>query len=104
MQGDDFELDVNEQRRRVLWQRTYLQALDRLMTPQDYVDGRSKETRGDLECSRRAGELATDAVKRFDDWENSQPAARRRAAEGGGGDPDSESDDPDNLYLGGAGR
>ncbi len=101
--GDDFELDVHQQRRRVLWQRTYLQALDRLMSPQDFSDGHYKETRGDLECSRRAGELATDAVKRFDDWENSQPA-QRGAAPSGGGDPDSEGDDPEGLYLGGGGR
>jgi len=99
MAGDDFELDVHAQRRRVLWQRTYLQALDRFMVQRPIAA--SLPT--DEECSRRAAALATDAVKAFDAWELEQHGGKARppageTAGGGGGDPD--EDDPDNLYLG----
>jgi hypothetical protein len=101
MAGDDFELDVHAQRRRVLWQRTFLQALHDLMVEPPVDSAGRPYIRSDGESARRAAELARDAVERFDAWENSQARpAGVPAPGGGGGVPDREDDDPDNLYLG----
>ncbi len=93
MSGDPFELDVQEQRRRVLWQRVYLQALDRLMAqpPISVAVARS--------YAIAAGDHASEAVRQLDEWERRQEAPPRPAAPDRGGADDTD-DDPDAQYLG----
>jgi hypothetical protein len=81
------ERDVHRERRRLFWQRSYLQALEHVIKFQPLdSDG----------TSRLAAGHARDAVRRIDEWE----AAQTPEAED---DPDRGSarqDDPEDSYLG----
>lgn len=81
------ERDVHRERRRLFWQRTYLQALEHVIKFQPLdSDG----------TSGLAAEHARDAVRRLDQWEAAQAP---EAAD----DPDrgpAREDDPESGYLG----
>lgn len=93
---EEWELDVHQQRRRILWQRVYLQSLEQLVAkpPASATTPRS--------LAILAGQDASEAVLQLDDWERQQQGgAAPRAASAAGGDGGGEADDdPDNQYLG----
>jgi len=82
--------DVQQERRRLFWQRVYLQALEYVVKLQPLEA---------VSTSELAADHADEAVARFDDWETSNvPAAQN--------DSDREfagQDDPADPYLGARG-
>lgn len=92
---DILERDVHAERRRIFWQRAYLEAL------RAFLQDRPRE----LElCTDKAATTAERAVKDLDEWEakqgSGQAAGEAKAPTAGAHPGNEEDDDQDVGYLG----
>lgn len=89
---DILDRDVHRERRRIFWQRVYVEALDRLLM---------QWPREPQLCSVGARAAARQAVLDFDEWEKAENGEDTHQAPPTGDQSDPEDDDPEAQYLGG---
>jgi hypothetical protein len=89
---DILDRDVHRERRRILWQRAYLAALDKLILqwPRDLPL-----------CTVGANSVAGQAVRDLDEWENAENGEAPHQTPPTGDPSGPEGDDSEAQYLGG---
>ena len=87
--------DIHVERRRIFWQRAYLQTLDELVKQSvDFVAPRKPEA-----IVGEASDIARLSAEEFDKWEAEHGQATHPAPAGSNAS-DPPGDDPDDNYLG----